>query len=69
MSKTNGLFWLILGLCQVETSFAEVSFDRSAIVPTPAQGRTLSGQMLIRPEFGKQIGTNLFHSFASFNIN
>jgi filamentous hemagglutinin family protein len=67
MCKVHPICWLLL-ICQNQSSLAGVSFDRSVVVPKAVQGQNLSGQMLIKPEFGKQVGGNLFHSFAHFNI-
>jgi filamentous hemagglutinin family protein len=50
-------------------SLADISFDHSSVVPANMQGQHLSGDMTIRADYGKQLGSNLFHSFDSFNIN
>jgi filamentous hemagglutinin family protein len=67
MCKVHPICWLLL-ICQIQSSLAGVSFDHSAVVSKAVQGQSLSGQMLIKPEFGKQVGGNLFHSFSHFNI-
>jgi filamentous hemagglutinin family protein len=48
----------------IAPAFAQVQTDGSLGPVT-----TLSGKMVISEALGKQVGSNLFHSFSLFNIN
>ncbi|MFZ2725514.1 MAG: filamentous hemagglutinin N-terminal domain-containing protein [Methylococcaceae bacterium] len=50
------------------SAVADISFDHSAVVPNIVQGHQLTGDMTIRADYGKLVGSNLFHSFEQFNI-
>lgn len=58
---------LVLLLWQ-SSAIADISFDHSAVVPTAVQGHKLTGDMIVRADYGKLVGSNLFHSFEQFNI-
>jgi filamentous hemagglutinin family protein len=53
-----------LFLCVAEPVAGEVVFDGSL-----GPMGSLSGNMVIEDTFGQQVGSNLFHSFLTFNVN
>jgi filamentous hemagglutinin family protein len=55
---------LVFCLCINEPVSSEVVFDGSLGPPG-----ALNGDMVITDSFGQQVGSNLFHSFLTFNVN
>lgn len=63
-------FILQLLLTSSFVAHADVRFDGTLNPANAPNGLTLSGQtVVIKADFGKQVGSNLFHSFDQFNVN
>jgi filamentous hemagglutinin family protein len=63
-------FILKLLLTSSLAAHADVRFDGTLNPSNAPNGLTLSGQTVeIKADFGKQVGSNLFHSFDQFNVN
>ncbi|MBY0578024.1 MAG: filamentous hemagglutinin N-terminal domain-containing protein [Burkholderiales bacterium] len=57
----------VMALACAVTAQAAATFDGT--VGAVAAGTTLSGKFTIPASYGRQVGGNLFHSFASFSVN